>query len=113
MEKERAEQKRKKRGKTTNGKGGQARRAVDADENIQRNSFPFPPPALQKSGSVMGMLGEELFSVKPIYLCLTLRLIDLGFILERKGFMLALGWHHTGCPGQFKWEGSFNHVSLP
>lgn len=42
---------------------------------------------------------------KPIYLCLTLCLIDLGCTLERKGFLLALAWHHTGCPGQFKWEG--------
>lgn len=63
MEKERAKKKRKKKGNNKR-KGGQARQAVDADENIQRNSFPSPSPALQKSGRVMGTLGEELFGVQ-------------------------------------------------
>lgn len=48
---------------------------------------------------------KELFGVQThIFMSHTV-LIDLGFVLERKGFLLALGWHHTGCPGQFKWEG--------
>lgn len=65
MEKERAAQK-ERREATEKGKGGQARPAVDADEHIQKNGFPSPSPspALQKSGSVMGMLGEELCGVQ-------------------------------------------------
>lgn len=43
--------------------------------------------------------------MKPVYVCLILHVIDLGFILKRKRFILTLGWHHTRCPEQYKCEG--------
>lgn len=66
----------------------------------------------QKSGSVMETLDEELFGVKSCaYVPPILPLIDLGFKLERKRFILALDWCHTRCPGHYKCEGHLTMFS--